>query len=156
MSVFSQGGNNVTPMNGWSTYTPVLQGATDNPVATYGTKVGRYYILGNICFYQIFLTTTTMTKTTLTDVLRITLPIVSATVTGAVWQGLARVENTTPIPNPTYAEVASANAFVTARALAAAGNASLPLTYAVASPGIGVLTNTITYNLSGFYEFSQA
>jgi hypothetical protein len=30
---------------------------------------------------------------------------------------------------------------------------SSQLTYAVATPGIGVLTNTITFNGSGFYEF---
>lgn len=137
----------------WQPYTPTLGGATDNPVPTYTTQVGRFMILGALLFYQIRLVTSTMTKTTLTDPVLISLPIVSATQTGAVWQGLARCENGTPIPNPTYSEVASASSNLTMRALAAAGNATLPLTYAVASPGIGVLTNTITTNCSGFYEY---
>lgn len=146
--------NNIPPQGIMQDYVPSLQGATDNPVVTFGTRVGRFTIVvPGLVFYQIFLTTTTMTKTTLTDVLRITLPLTSRTQTGAVWQGLGRCENTTPIPNPTYSEVTSNVGFLVMRANAAAGNASLPMTYAVASPGIGVLTNTITYNASGFYEY---
>lgn len=145
--------NNLPPMFAWQAYTPSLTGATDNPVPTFSTQVGRFLALAGMMFYQLRLISTTMTKSTLTDPVQITLPVAAATVTGAVWQGLGRCENTTPIPNPTYSEIASAASVATMRANAAAGNASLPLTYAVASPGIGVLTNTITFNASGFYEF---
>ncbi len=144
--------NNIPAIQSWQTWVPTLQGPTDNPVATLSTQVGRFMLYASMVFYQIKLVSTTMTKTTLTDLLGITLPLTAATVTGATWQGLGRCENTTPIPNPTYSEIASAGLVVNFRANAAAGNASLPMTYAVASPGIGVLTNTITFNASGFYE----
>lgn len=144
--------NNDPAQFSWQVWVPTLQGPTDNPAATLSTQLGRFILLASMLFYQIKLVSTTMTKSTLTDLLGITLPINAATVTGATWQGAGRVENTTPIPNPTYSEVASAGAVLNFRANAAAGNASLPLTYAVASPGIGVLTNTITFNATGFYE----
>jgi len=135
----------------WQDYTPSLIGATDNPVATYGTRVGRFALIGNLCFYSLFVTTTTMTKTTLTDALRITLPFTAATVAGAVWGGTGRVENSTPIANAVLSEVASATAYLTYRAIPVT-TASLPITYAVASPGIGVLTNTITFTANGVFE----
>lgn len=144
--------NNFPAMFNWQGWSPTLSGPTDNPVATLSTQLGRFILLASLLMYQIKLVSTTMTKTTLTDLLGITLPLNSATVVGATWQGLGRCENTTPIPNPTYSEVPSNSAVVNFRANAAAGNASLPMTYAVASPGIGVLTNTITFNASGFYE----
>lgn len=145
--------NNIPAQLAWQAYTAMLSGATDNPVATFTTQVGRFMMLAAMMFYQVKLVSSTMTKTTLTDPVLINLPIPAATVTGAIWQGAGRVENTTPIPNPTFSEIVSAASNLTFRALAAAGNASLPLTYAVASPGIGVLTNAITFNASGFYEF---
>lgn len=156
MSALSPAGANLSLFPGWQTYTPNLLGATDNAVATFSTQEGAFIVIGNMVTVNVKLVSTTMTKTTLTDPVLINLPMTAVTRTGATWQGLGRCENTTPIPNPTYTEIVSAASNMTMRANAAAGNASLPLTYAVASPGIGVLTNTITINGTITYEYNPA
>lgn len=131
------------------TYTPTLQGATNNPVATYTTQVGRYMQLGKMCFVEIFLTTSTMTKVTLTDPILINLPVAAANISGAGQVMPARLENSTPILNATHAFTTpnSTNLQLLNLPLAAA---SAALTYAVLS--LGVLTNTITIQVSGWYE----
>lgn len=136
-------------------YTPTLTGATDNPVATYGTQVGTYQLLsGQRCRVDVTLTTTTMTKTTLTDLLQITLPFTAATRASQVWTGAGRVENGTAVANALRAEIASGASVVNFRNYAALATAGVQTTYQVANPGIGVLTNTITYNFSIEYEIA--
>jgi hypothetical protein len=130
-------------------YTPVLQGATDNPVPTYTTQQGRYWQMGKICFVQIQVVTSTMTKTTLTDQVRLTLPLAAANVAGNLSQLTARVENGTAVQNAVVAETSANNAWVTFR-MAPPTTASIVTTYAVAS--IGILVNTITINVTGWYE----
>jgi hypothetical protein len=138
-----------TSVIGPSTYTPVLQGATDNPVPTYTTQQGRYWAFGKICFVQIQIVTSTMTKTTLTDQIRLSLPIAAANVAGNVSQLTARLENSTAVQNGLHAETSANNSYLTFR-MPPTTTATAVLTYALLS--IGVLTNTLTINVSGWYE----
>lgn len=133
------------------TYTPVLQGATDNPTATYSHQIGRYFVLGKRVFLTIMVTTTTMAKTTLGDALRVSLPLAAANVSANVDLLAARAENATPIaigsqayttPNASYLQFRQINPTA----------ASADITWAATSPGIGVLTHTITVIVSGSYE----
>lgn len=142
---------NLSPFTGWQEYTPSLTGATNDPVATYGTRVGYFCTVGPFCYFTFNITTTTMTKSTLTDALRITLPLPAVTLTNLVFFFPARVENGTAVANALRGEVASGLSYATFRNYAALATASAQTTYAVADPGIGVLTNTITYQGSGFY-----
>lgn len=130
-------------------YTPVLQGATDNPVVTYTTQQGRWWQLGKIVFVQAQIASSTMTKTTLTDQVRMTLPVAAANVAGNISQIAARVENGTAVQNGMMAETSANNSYVTFRMLPTAA-ATVTLTYALTS--LGVLTNTLTVNFSGWYE----
>lgn len=156
ISAFGPQGGNITPMNNVQSYLPALIGATDNPAATYSTQEGSFYVIGALCFFNIVLVTTTMTKTTTSDVLRITLPITAATRAGAVWQGEGRTENSTVTANAGISEIASGNSYLTFRNNGTGIIASTVITYASTSPGIGTLTNTITFNAGGFYEYNAA
>lgn len=131
-------------------YTPVLKGATDDPsAATYSTQVGRYILIGKLCWVNIHLITTSITKTTLTDDLRISLPFTAANNSGQVHLLNGRTTNGTPVQNANIAIVAANTAYLTMGQLpltAALAN----ITYALLS--LGVLTNTITFQASGVYE----
>ena len=153
MTTLAPVGNNISPNEGWLTYLPILTGATDNPVVTTSAAIGRFHILGAALFLYFRLVSTTMTKTTLTDLVQLSLPVAAATVTGAVAQGSARVENGTAVANMSVFEIASAAQVMNFRNYALAASSS-QLTYAVTTPGIGVLTNTITFNGEGFYEYA--
>ncbi len=131
------------------TYTPTITGTSDNPTATYSTQIGRYFTIGKLCYVEVVIVTTTMTKSTLTDAVQIQLPVAAANVSGAVQHLTARVENATAVlvgslgyttPNSTAAQV---------RQIVPTA-ASVIVTYAVLS--LGVLTNTCTFILSGLYE----
>lgn len=148
----SRAGNNLSLQRGWRNYTPVLTGATDNPVVTASTTIGRFLLLGAVVLFNYKLVSTSMTKTTLTDVVNISLPIPAATLTGQVQTFLGRVENATAVANMILGEIASASQTATFRNYALAASSS-QLTYAVTTPGLGVLTNTITFNGSGSYEY---
>lgn len=151
------GGNYPNPtvgqINGVSvamqTYVPVLQGASDNPVPVYGVQVGRYCQIGKMVFFSVNITTTTMTKTTLTDALRISLPIAAANNAGQVNLCDARVENATAVLNGVQAEISAGNQYMQLRNLPLAAASAL-LTYALLS--LGILSNTITFNITGRYE----
>lgn len=131
-------------------YTPVLKGATDDPsAATYSTQVGRYILIGKLCWVSIQLVTTSITKTTLTDDLRISLPFTAANNSGQIHLLNARTTNSTPVQNANVAIINPNTAYLTMGQLpltAALAN----ITYAVLS--LGVLTNTITFQASGVYE----
>ncbi len=137
------------PLSGIQTYTPALQGASDNPTVTYTTQQGRFYTLGKLVYVQAQIISSTMSKTTLTDQIRMTLPLTAANVAGNLSHLVARLENGTVILNGTVAETTPNVAYVTFRNLPLAA-ASAILTYAITS--LGVLTNTITVNISGWYE----
>lgn len=155
MSVLSPAGFDVDLTNGWQAYTPALSGATDNPVATYTTQVGKFAILGGLCFFKFTLVTSTMTKTTLTDPLNINLPLTAATLAGDITTFSARIENATAVANAVMGEIVSAASVVRFRNYVLATNSAVT-TYAVTNPGIGVLTNVITFNGTGVYEYNAA
>jgi len=134
---------------GPASYTPVLQGATDNPTPTYTTQQGRYWLIGKICFLQVQVVTSTMTKTTLTDQVRLSLPLAAANVAGNLSQLATRLENSTAVQNGVIAETSANNSWLTFRMVPSA-TASAVLTYALAS--LGVLTNTVTIQVTGWYE----
>jgi hypothetical protein len=140
-----------TPTGSPSTsYTPVLKGATEDPSAvTYSTQVGRYILVNKLCFFTIKLVTTSITKTTLTDAVRISLPFASANNTNQIAQIHAHTENGTPVQNANRAYI---NPNVSVLTLAQLGltTAQVDITYALLS--LGVLTNTITFEVSGVYE----
>lgn len=155
MSLFTPAGANIAPTKGiYLPYTPALVGATDNAVATYTTQIGKFCIIGNICFFKFALVTSgTTTKTTLTDSFAVSLPFAAATNAGtsvAEYFG-CRVANATVVNN--------ANAGVITSAAVAAifqnyviGTAAATLTWAATGNGIGVLSNVITAVGSGAYE----
>jgi hypothetical protein len=130
-------------------YTPVLQGATDNPAPTYTTQQGRYWQFGKIVFLQVQVVSSTMTKTTLTDQIRLSLPIAAANVAGNLSQLTARLENSTAVQNGLVAETSANNPWLTFR-MSPTTTASAILTYGLTS--IGVLVNTVTLNVTGWYE----
>lgn len=133
-----------------TSFTPALQGATENPSAvTYSTQVGRYSLVGKVCHFWIKIVTTSITKTTLTDALRISLPFTAVNNANQVGRVNAMVSNATPVQNANAGYIAPNTAYVTL--------AQVPLTAAQANityeaTSLGVLTNTITMELSGSYE----
>lgn len=145
-------GGNISPMSAFTGYLPTLTGQTDNPVPTFSTQVGRFMLYAGICFFKYKLVSTTMTKTTTTDTVSCSLPIVSATNTGEVTTFACRVENATAVANMSLGEIASNASSHTFRNYALAASSSA-LTWATTTPGIGVLTNTITFNGAGAYEY---
>lgn len=153
MSALAQPGSNVSLTRGFQSYTPVLSGTTDNPVPTFTTQVGRFTIFGPMVLCKFKLVSTTMTKTTLTDLVQISLPMAAATNSGEVTDFLCRVENATAVANMIIGEIASGASVATLRNYALAASSS-QMTYAVTTPGIGVLTNTITINGTAFYEYA--
>lgn len=142
-------GLNNPPVSGALTYTPALQGATDNPTPTYALQQGRYFTIGKLCYVKAQVTTSTMTKTTLTDQIRLTLPIAAANVSSDLSHLHARVENGTAVLNGVVAETSANNSYTVFRNLPLAAASAL-LTYGLTS--LGVLTNTITIVISGWYE----
>lgn len=134
---------------GPSSYTPVLQGATDNPSPTYTTQQGRYWAFGRMCFIRAQVVTSTMTKTTLTDQVRLTLPLAAANVSGDLNQLVARLENGTPVQNGMIGETTPNVAYLVFRMLPSTSGSAL-LTYGLT--GLGVLINTVTLQVSGWYE----
>lgn len=134
----------------FQSYTPVLQGATDDPVPTYATRVGRYTQSGGLVVFFFSFTTTTMTKTTLTDQVRITLPVTAKNTSNQIVQCNLRITNGTVVQNANLGLIQPNTGYIEAYQLPL-DVALTSFTYAVAT-GIGVLTNTITYQGSGFYE----
>lgn len=132
-----------------NTYTPALQGATDNPTATYTTQIGRYMLVGKRCYVTIVVVTSTMTKTTDTDNIRVSLPVAAANVANDVQLLMARAENGTAVKVASLAETIPNSSYLHLRQINATAASAL-LTYQ--STSIGVLTNTITINVSGWYE----
>jgi hypothetical protein len=147
------GQSDINPMANPQAYLPVLSGTTDNPVATYTTQLGRFYLIGSLAFFKFLVVTSTMTKTTLTDVLNINLPIAAANNAGDITPFAGRVENATAVANAVVGEILSSASVVRFRNYVLATNSAVT-TYAVANPGIGVLTNTITFNGAGVYEYA--
>jgi hypothetical protein len=137
---------------GWQNFTPSLAGATDNPTATYTTQTGRFLIVGNVLFFTVKVVTSTMTKTTTSDAVQITLPVPVSGAASQVSTCSGRIENGTPVANAAECELTTGNGFLTFRYIPAT-TASGASTYAATAPGIGTLTNTITFTATGFYEF---
>lgn len=134
----------------WTTYTPILKGASDDPSpVTYSVQVGKYMKINKLCWFKVILTTTSITKSTLTDNLRVSLPFTAATQTGDETLVSARVENGTPVVNGTSGRILSNTAYCEFISLPV-GAASAVVTYALLS--LGVLTNTISFRASGFFE----
>ncbi len=139
------------PLPGASvSFTPALQGATDNPsAATYSTQVGRYYRLGKMCFFWVKLVTTSITKTTLTDAVRISLPFTAVNNANQISRINAMASNSTPVQNANAGYISPNTAYITL-AQVPFTTAPFDITYELTS--LGVLTNTITAELSGMYE----
>lgn len=148
-------GGNATPFSAFATFSPatttLLQGQTDNAAPTLSTNVYRYMVLNGILFFNALLVSSTMTKTTTTDQVRLLLPLAAGGVAGQVFNSAARVENATAVANMAVGEITSGNAYQIFRNYALAASSST-MTWATTTPGIGVLTNAITFNTSGWYE----
>lgn len=146
---------NATPFTGFQTFAPLttalLQGQTDNAAPTLATNVYRYMVLNGILFFNYLLVSSTMTKTTTTDQVRVALPLVAGGVAGQVWTGHSRVENGTAVANMIVGEITTAQAYIIFRNYTLAATSGT-MTWATTTPGIGVLTNTITFNGTGWYE----
>lgn len=137
------------PIAASTTYTPILKGATDDPVATYATQVGQYILIGKVCYFTFKVVTSTMTKTTLTDVVRMTLPFTSVNRSNQVALVNASASNATPVQNANVGYI-NPNVAYTTFAQLGLTTAQTDETYAITS--LGVLTNTITFSGSGTYE----
>lgn len=136
----------------WTPYTPAYTGQTDSPVVTYTTQVGRYMVVGNTCFFKAVLVSSTLTKTTLTDNFQVTLPFTAATTTGIQDIMAAQVENGTAVVNGLRGKIASGASVITFQNYASTTANASTITWGTATPGIGVLTNTITTVVEGSYE----
>lgn len=130
-------------------WSPVLKGATDDPVVTYTNQSGSVGLAGRICFITVDIVTSTMTKTTTSDAIRIDLPFPSRD-----WQGVrvllpASAYNATPVQVANQAVILPNTNYLTLmqQSLTAAPS---NITYGALS--IGVLTNTITFRVSGCYQ----
>lgn len=102
-----------------------------------------------MCFIRAQVVTSTMTKTTLTDQVRLTLPLAAANVSGDLNQLVARLENGTPVQNGMIGETTPNVAYLVFRMLPSTSGSAL-LTYGLT--GLGVLINTVTLQVSGWYE----
>lgn len=148
-------GNGSIPLApSFQAYTPSFTGATDNPTATYTTQVGRFYLVGNLCFFKYNVVTSTMTKTTTSDNFQVSLPLPAATNTNDIVNFAAKLTNATAVAQGILGEIASANQFATFRIYQITG-AATTITWATTTPGIGVITNTVTATGGGFYEYQQ-
>lgn len=135
-----------------SAYTPVLKGATQDPSAvTYSTQIGRYVLVGKMCFFTARVVTTSITKSTLTDALRVSLPFASANNANQNCMIHARAENGTPVQSANTGYIVPNTSYLTLGQLGLTA-ARADITYAVLS--IGVLSNTITMEASGVYEIA--
>lgn len=146
---------NATEFGPPQAYTPTFVGQTDNPgTPVYSTQFGRYYVLGNEVYVEFKVVSTSLgTKTTTSDLFAVTLPVPSATVSGAYQSLSCNVENATDVTNSWLGEITSNTSQVTFRNQ----QATVPsnqLTWATTFPGIGVLSHTITAECSGWYESS--
>lgn len=142
----------------WQPYTPILAGSTDNPVATYTTQIGKFCILGGLCFFKFALVTSgTTTKTTLGDSFAVSLPLTAATNAGtSVGEYFScRVQNATVVNNANVGVIASAAVNATFQAYVI-GTAAAAVTWAATGAGIGVLSNVITAVGSGSFEYNAS
>lgn len=146
---------NVTEFGPPQAYTPTFVGQTDNPgTPVYSTQFGRYYVLGNEVYVEFKVVSTSLgTKTTTADLFAVSLPLASATVSGAYQTLSCNVENATDVTSAWLGEIGSNTSQVTFRNQLSNSN-SRQITWATTSPGIGVLSNTITAQCSGWYESS--
>lgn len=144
---------NAVPYQSVQTYTPVLKGQTDDPVVTYATQVGQFYVLGNMVYINVNITTSgTVTKTTTSDAFAVSLPFPSATLASRNDTLSCDVENATAVSLGLTGVVGSNTSqatFLTYSAIVAGKGA--PVTWATTTPGIGVLSNAITVKCSGWY-----
>lgn len=156
MSALAPAGSNITLNEGWQAYTPILTGQTDAMGGSYTTQIGKFYLLGSMCFFKFALVTSgTVTKTTLTDNFQVTLPMLSATNAGtsiAEYFG-CKVQNATTVNNSLIGNIAS-NVQVATFQSYVIGTAQATLTWAATGNGIGVLSNVITAVGSGAYEYA--
>lgn len=149
-------GNNITAQKSWRNYTPILKGQTEDPVATYTTQFGKYFVLNNICFFKFALVTSgTTTKTTLGDSFAVSLPFLSATNAGTsvADQFAGRAENATCINNAQVGVIAS-NVQQAIYQAYVIGTDAVTVTWAATGAGIGVLTHVLTAVGSGMYEIA--
>ncbi len=156
-SALSPQGNNLSISQGkWNPYTPILTGQTDAMGGAYTTQIGKYCLIGGVCFFKFALVTSgTVTKTTTTDNFQVTLPFLSATNAGtSIGEYFAaRVQNATTVNNANTGVIAS-NAQVATFFNYVIGTAAVTVTWAATVNGIGVLSNVITAVGSGSYEYA--
>lgn len=139
-----------TAMSNWTTYTPILKGSSDDPSpVTYSVQIGRYLKIGKMCIAMVNLTTTSITKSTLTDNLRVSLPFTSANNVNSVYISSAAIENSTAVVNGSLLQISANTAYVEFKSAPVAA-ATAFLTYGLTS--LGVLSNTITFKFTCMYE----
>ncbi len=151
-------GSNLSYSPNWQAYTPILTGATDAMGGAYTTQIGKFCVIGNVCFFKFALVTSgTVTKTTLGDNFSVSLPFTSATNAGtSIAEYFAcRVQNATCVNNAQVGLIASASAVAIFQAYVI-GTVAATLTWAATGAGIGVLSNVITAVGSGSYEISPS
>jgi hypothetical protein len=141
----------VNPQTGFQSWAPALGGNTDQPAVTYTTRVGRYLIMAGMLFFKFTIVSSTMTKTTTSDAVTVSLPINAANNASEVTTFIGRIENATVVNTGILGQIAASQNYVTFRDYGIAVT-SANVTYASTGNGIGVLTNTITFEGSGFYE----
>lgn len=133
-------------------YTPVLKGASEDPTpVVYTTQVGSYILVRKLCFFTAKIVTSSITKSTLTDALRVSLPFLSANNANQIFTVDGRLQNGTPVQNGNMGYIGPNTQYVTVAQLGLTV-ARVDITYALLS--LGVLTNVITLEFSGMYEIA--
>jgi hypothetical protein len=133
-------------------YQPVLMGATSNPTVTYAKQIGRFCRQNNgLCWISIDIVTSNINKLSgMTDAIRISLPVVSKnnmnqdqkwTVNSSGGGALGQ--------NPNGCFVIDNTQYLTLTQQGTAlGSVITNITYTL----IGVLSNSLSFNINGWYE----
>jgi hypothetical protein len=136
-------------IQGSTSFTPILLGATDNPNVTYTKQIGLYRMVGKRCVFDIEIVTSNITKATLTDAIRVSLPAFAASSPPITRISNVQAENAIPVRVGTSCYIIAGDNFLTLKQ----SSSSLlgDLTYALLT-GIGILTNVITIRVGGSFE----
>lgn len=138
------------PDQQWQSYIPLLMGTTDQPSAVaYVTQLGRFRMVNRVVQFKYKLVTSSIVKSTLTDLLLVSLPMPAAASDGTPFNFSARVENSLPVLNANQGEIVAGQSYAQMRSIPQS-TASALLTYALLS--LGSLVGTITFTGAGHYE----
>lgn len=139
----------VFPVSG--TFLPVLLGTTDNPTAvSYAAngQVGYYTYFGNMCRFAATIITTSFSKTTLADAVRLSLPFPMASITGLRVLTQAQTTGSGVAKPATSGYMDAGNGFLTLQQNGLLGS---PIDVQYLLSNLGLLSTQMRFDVSGVY-----